>query len=176
MTPSRWIILIAVIMSAFLVFMAVDHEQRRQNGAEIILDMEPVDPRSLFRGHYVIIRTDLHRLNKDLPHDEITYKKGQTIYVSLKEGEQKNWIPVSYHHTRPKNDEYVIKGRIKHNRNTLRVVYNIESYFADKKNAKALENQVREHKMRLIVSLSKDGRAVIKGIEVDGKRQLDTLY
>ncbi len=175
MSKSRLLILIALLMTAFLGFMVIDHEHRRRSGTEIILDMEPVDPRSLFRGHYVRVLTPLRRLDTTSLAGKNDFTKGQQIYVTLQSGENGSWSPVSLLTSAPKGKTVFIQGRVLRPGKRISVRYNIESYFADKKTAKRLEKQVREHKMRLIVSLGKDGRAVIKGIEIDGVRQLDTL-
>ncbi len=189
MSASKRLLIAFAIMTGFLLYMAIDHEFRRSNGDEMVLDMEPVDPRSLFRGHYVRIRTDAHQLNPNGLSGDDEFVKGQNIYVALEVDDEGSWHPNAIFHDQPKPPYAFIKGIVssvaRYQRkvgeiNTsvyrLSVQYNIESYFADKASAKNLETLVRDHKMRLILSVGPDGRAVIKGIEIDGERQLDTLY
>jgi uncharacterized membrane-anchored protein len=181
MTQSRWLLVIAGLMSIFLLYMATSHEWQRRQGTEIVLDMEPVDPRSLFRGHYVRIRTNLHTLNAPDFKGADNFKKGQAIYVSLQKNEAGNWTPVSLSHSRPKTDAVFIVGRVGFINDwaevkKIGVTYNIESYFADQKTAKDLEKQLSDHDMKLIVALGKTGKAVIKGIQIDDVRQVDSLW
>ncbi len=186
-SPAHRLLVVFAIMSGFLLYMAMDHEHRRSTGTEVVLDMEPVDPRSLFRGHYVNVQTPLHQLEPDSLQGDDGFTRGQTIYVSLSQQEGGAWIPTKITH-RPDTDAIFIKGIVQNeyirtnfdndpSTDTIQieVQYNIESYFADEASAKHLETQVSDHKMRLIISVGKDGRAIIKGIEIDGERQLDTL-
>ncbi len=189
LSPTQRLLIVFAIMSGFLLFMAIDHEHRRNSGTEVVLDMEPVDPRSLFRGHYVRIRTSIHQLEPHALQGENDFTRGQTIYVSVAIQENGNWEPVAITHKQPGADTIFIKGIVKSTYTSqvfsetprpdnlqINVQYNIESYFADEVSAKRLEAQVRDHKMRLILSVGGDGRAIIKGIEIDGQRQLDTLW
>ncbi|PHS29342.1 MAG: hypothetical protein COA85_01355 [Robiginitomaculum sp.] len=176
MKPAFWIFLIAAAMSAFLLYMVVHHENLRHDGQEIILDMEPIDPRSLFRGHYVRIQTPLSQLDPEKLQGDDTFKKGQLIYVTIEPDQNGSWNAVSLSHHRPTSPQTFIKGRVKRAHSRLRILYNIESYFADQKTAKGLEEQLADHQMRLIIALSKDGNAVIKGIQIDGERQMDRLW
>ena len=110
MSQSRWLIVIAGLMSIFWVFMATSHEWQRRQGTEIVLDMEPVDPRSLFRGHYVRIQTNLHTLDAPDLKGENNFKRGQAIYVTLQQNEAGHWTPVSLYHSRPKTNVIFIAG------------------------------------------------------------------
>ena len=181
MSQSRWLLVIAGLMSVFLLFMATSHEWQRRQGTEIVLDMEPVDPRSLFRGHYVRIRTKLHTLDAPDLKGADDFKKGQAIYVSLQKNEAGQWAPASLSHSRPHTDAVFIAGRVLGINDwadikKIGVAYNIESYFADLKTAKGLEKQLRDHDMKLIIALGKTGKAVIKGIQIDDVREVDSLW
>jgi len=176
MKPAFGIFLIAAAMSAFLIYMVVHHENQRRDGQEIILSMEPIDPRSLFRGHYVRVQTPLSLLEPKNLQGDNSFERGQIIYVTIEPNQNGNWEAVSLSHQRPTSSQTFIKGRVKRAHKRLRVVYNIESYFADKASAKLLEKQLADHEMRLIIALGKDGNAVIKGIQIDGERQMDRLW
>lgn len=79
-------LIVSAMQSAVLAYMVVDRAQLLQNGREIILDVLPVDPRSLFRGDYVILnygplsRID-GKLFTDIPEDT------RTVYVTARKGE-----------------------------------------------------------------------------------------
>jgi len=180
---------LCAVLTAFLLSMIWGHQQARNNGAEIILDMEPVDPRSLFRGHYVIIRTPLNRIDTDDVPDHPPFKAGDKIFVSLApanetkptEENKEKWIVTALSKHLPTDSDVFIQGRVSRNseRNdngtTYRIQYNIESYFADKVSALALEKKVEESKMRVILAVDENGKAVIRGLEIDGTRFIDEL-
>lgn len=177
---------LCAVLTAFLLSMIWGHQQARNNGTEIILDMEPVDPRSLFRGHYVIIKTPLHeiKLIDVLGGDD--FNKGDKIFVSLTKGQSENFVISSITKQQPAEGAIFIQGRVwsywkiiqdftGHSDKTINIQYNIESYFADKVSALALEKKVEESKMRIILAVDKNGKAVIRGLEIDDERFIDEL-
>ncbi|MBL4616161.1 MAG: GDYXXLXY domain-containing protein [Robiginitomaculum sp.] len=173
---------LCAVLTAFLLSMIWGHQQARNNGTEIILDMEPVDPRSLFRGHYVIIRTPLNIIELDQYYGDNDFKVGDKVFVSLTKVEADQWQISSVNKQQPEAGSNFIQGRVNHYRSSskkwpqrIRVKYNIESYFADKVSALALEKKVSESKMRIILAVDENGKAVIRGLEIDGTRFIDEL-
>lgn len=196
--------LIVVSMTAFLAFMVARHADLRENGAEIILPMEPVDPRDILLGYYVIIRTPAHELDTaqiDGPQDG--WAPGDAVYVSLSEAED-GWRPSGAYRT-PPDDGTFLQGRVASansfsdmreveaeeddrpwrmrrepvpgtQRQQLDVHYNLERYYTDAETAAELEALRREMRMRLIVSVGENGAAVIKGLEIDGEARYETLF
>src|SRR5690606_26923443 len=70
MTANRrtlWlgIALVALLQAGALLWMIWDRASLLANGREIVLDVVPVDPRSLFRGDYVILGYDISRFNTE---------------------------------------------------------------------------------------------------------------
>lgn len=197
------LIVIALAMTAFLVVMVARHTQARTSGYEIILDMEPVDPRDLLLGYYVIIRTPVHNLDTGaLDGPQTGWREGDRAFVRLAETGTGSVEPIGVYRQRPE-DGVFLQGRVSSantrwdwaerdndpvtgewrpreriegtQRQTLRIHYNLERYFADAAQAQALENLRNEDRIRLIVSLDRNGLAVIKGLEIDGVRQLERL-
>jgi uncharacterized membrane-anchored protein len=178
MKRSLSLLALCAVLTGFLVWMVWDHQHARTSGQEIILDMEPVDPRSLFRGHYVTIRTPLHQIEKTLSPRDLEVKKGDTIFVVLQQYDSGNhWVVIEVLNEKPKDvDAIYLQGRIRWKSDeSYSILYNFESYFADKTSAKALEKKVQDSKMRVILSVAPDGKAVIKGLEIDGVRFVDKL-
>ena len=75
-----------------------------------------------------------------------------------------------------------VEGRVRYASNAddepgqwLTVHYNIERYFASPEAALELEGLRNEGRLRLVVSVSESGAAVIKGLEIDGEDHLDAL-
>jgi len=180
-TRALSLLALSAVLTGFLLWMVWDHERARSNGAELVLDMEPVDPRSLFRGYYVIIRTPLHRLNLNEYDSDNGFEKGDPVFVSLSTNQDGNWTPQAISKNQPQTDGMWIQGRVKgvnkpkDETQWIRIQYNIESYFADKDSAKELEKKIEDSKMRIILSIDAKGNAVIRGLEIDGKRLIDRL-
>lgn len=194
---KRPVLLLALTaaLTAFLVFMVASHENARRSGTEIIVGMEPVDPRSLFRGHYVRIRSDLQSIDYADVKGETGFEKGDRVFVSITGNNDDGWQAASLSNTRPDTGTF-LQGRVqrviykytrtkaedgdterKKTEKGIRVRYAVESYFAAKAEAKALETKMRDqdHKMRLILAVDKNGKAVIRGLEIDGERYIDKL-
>lgn len=174
---------IAVLMSLFLIGMVVTHASARAGGTEVRLSMEPVDPRDLLLGHYVVLQTPLHRLSlSEIGGDtEHGWRPGERIWVALTESEGV-FNPVSIHRRQP--DGISIQGRVLHSApgwtmdagTVLTVRYNLERYFASPEDALALEQLRNESRLRLIVSVGSDGSAIIRGLEIDGEDHIDRLF
>lgn len=117
MTRPARLILAAIAMSAVLAAMVALHAHNRASGTEIELPMEPVDPRDLLLGHYVEIRTPLHRLDTrgfDAPHEG--WQPGDTVFVALQPGADGHWQPAAIHRSEPpaRSGELYLRGRVHH--------------------------------------------------------------
>lgn len=197
--------LIVLAMTVFLGAMIARPAALRANGTEIILPMEPVDPRDMLLGYYVIIRTPAHELNtRALDGPDTGWRQGDVVYVALEEAED-GWRPNGAFHDRPRGGVF-LQGRVASvyttsdmrdiepdeedddswrvrrepipgtERQELSVVYNLERYYAEADTARALEGMRRENRLRLIVAVGDDGAAVIKGLEIDGEAQIQSLF
>ncbi len=197
--------LIVLAMTVFLGAMIARPASLRANGTEIILPMEPVDPRDMLLGYYVIIRTPAHDLDtRALDGPETGWRQGDTIYVTLEEASD-GWRPVGAFPDRPRGGVF-LQGRVTSayttsdmreiepdaededrwrarrepvpgtERQELSVVYNLERYYAEAETARALEDMRRADRLRLIVAVGDDGAAVIKGLEIDGEAQIQSLF
>ena len=173
---------IALLMSLFLAGMVVTHASARAGGTEVRLSMEPVDPRDLLLGHYVIIQTPVHRLSLDGLGGDTghSWQRGDSIWVVLTESEGV-FNPVSVHRRQPEG--LSIQGRVFFSSPgwtdegpVLTVRYNLERYFASPEDALALEELRNESRLRLIVSVGSDGSAIIRGLEIDGEDHIDRLF
>jgi uncharacterized membrane-anchored protein len=191
---------IVLAMTVFLAALVARHVDLRENGTEIILPMEPVDPRDLLLGYYVIIRTPAHELDtRALAGPDADWREGAAIYVTLSEAAD-GWRPDGAYPERPREGVF-LQGRIRSvytrsdmreveredgwtmrepvpgtEHDVLEVVYNLERYYADAETAAALDVMRNEDRLRLIVSVGADGAAVIKGIEIDGEPRYETLF
>lgn len=159
---------------AVLGSMVWDRVSLLQNGREIELDVVPVDPRSLFRGDYVILSYDISRF--DGGKVEGTTPRGQPIYVTIERDAAGKWQVLRAAAKPPANGTAVtLKARTERWRfgpvrpgTPVQAQYGIESYFIPEGTGRALEKLVREKRITAVVAVGKDGTAALKGLKVDG--------
>lgn len=185
------LLLVPVILTAALVAMIAQRMDLLNTGTEIELRTNPVDPRSLFRGDYVILTYPISLIeNLDFPGDH-DFKKGDKIYVTLTStgGE---WVAIAAHKTLPGvgGENVVIAGRVQYSNNLqcdelppmsdrkctdterISVKYGIESFFVPEGAGRPIEHQRNEGKVSVTVAISADGKAGLKSLLVDG----ETVY
>jgi uncharacterized membrane-anchored protein len=194
--PRRWdlrsglgrfalgLCLVALLQSAVLAWMVYDRITLIRSGKEIVLDIVPVDPRSLFRGDYVILNYPVSRIDRDVPGGGQVFRSGDTIFVTLKRSEAKDtapagragWSVAAVSKDYPDNispEQIVLRGRVRHSGRPMTVRYGVESYFVPEGEGKSLENAVRERKLQVLVAVATDGEAAIKALLVDGELQYE---
>lgn len=172
MKLSIRLILVAAAMSAFLIAMIADHNIRRTTGNEVILNLEPVDPRDILAGYFVILSTPIHQIDLVEIAGDDEFSADGDIYVVVEPGENGSWQPVAVY-SAPPSDGLYIHGKVQSaSAEHVSAHYNLERYYADEETARALEERRRTDRasMRLIVSVSGDGRAIIRGLEIEGER------
>lgn len=168
------LILVALIQSLALCWMIYERISLISAGREIVLDIVPVDPRSLFRGDYVILNYGISRLNLTDLNGDKGFRRGAVIFVTLqKRTGQAAWQPLSATRKYPRSvdkDQVIIRGEVRAGRDdNLRVKYGIETYFVPEGQGKTLEKQVRERKLQVLVAVGANGDAAIKGLVLDGE-------
>lgn len=172
---------VALVQSLALCWMVYDRVSLIATGREIVLETVPVDPRSLFRGDYVILNYEISGLKlADIGGDK-DFGRDDDIFVTLKKGDGGAWQAISAskaYPSRPKEGHVVLRGRARPWRvGDVRVKYGIEAYFVPEGVGKALEEQVRERKLQVLVAVGADGEAAIKGLLVDGELKYEeTLF
>lgn len=188
---NLWIAVAAVALSQALVlaYMIWDRASLLANGREVVLEVIPVDPRSLFRGDYVILAYQLSRV--ELPPGTKPPKRGDDYYVVVEKAPEQaaagqtspnqnpNWQVVASSTTPPqdvKPDQVVIKGRVEYTSTpaekpqTVDVRYGIESFFVPEGTGRELEKMVGDRKLSAIIAVGEDGKPAIKGLLSEGKR------
>lgn len=178
----KWLAVIAVaaIQSLVLGWMVFDRVVLLRTGKEVVLDVVPVDPRSLFRGDYVILGYDISSVEGRLLSGAID--SGQVLYVTIAMDADAKWKPVAISPAWPAKIEpgqMVLKARSETtvaNATSppaiIRVRYGIESYFVPEGTGRVLETQVRDRRIAALVAVDRSGNSAIKGLKVDGQ----TIY
>jgi len=176
--------MVALVQSAVLASMVWDRVTLLRKGQEVVAEVIPVDPRSLFRGDYVIMTYPFNIVPSSMLGAEERPWAGRTIYVGLvREGEiwkvgAAAWDRASLagHTGGP-----VLKGHTERRWRgfwlgrspDISVRYGIESYFVPEGKGLELEKLVREKRLAAILAVDAGGNVAIKGLQIDGKRVYD---
>lgn len=169
---------VAAVQTAILAWMVWDRVSLLRSGREVVVDVVPVDPRSLFRGDYVRFSYDFARIDKEV-RDVTLPGAGNPIFVLLEQTGDGKWkiLKAAATAIAGADDRHVLlKGQIQRGWTTrhpdsrpIDVRYGIESYFVPEGEGRELEKLVREKRISVILAVGRDGTAAIKGILADGK-------
>ena len=171
--------LIAALMQCgILGYMIQSRASILQNGTEVILKTEPVDPRDLMRGDYVTLGYSITRF----PASEIEgglntyFKEASPVYVALKKGEGGIWeksraAVTPFSDLKP--DEVLIAGRAENGftpqtSDILRVSYGIERFYVPEGEGKPIEEGQSERRIMAKVMVDGTGKAQMKALMDNG--------
>lgn len=191
MTSRFGLALLALVIgqSLFLAAMIQDRVTLLRSDHVVTLKTEPIDPRDIFRGDYVILNYEISRLSLDTLEGDDGFAQGDTIYVELTPAGA-IWQPVAAWRERrnPSPGNEIIRGRVSWviegrpvtapadgeeapciDCNSATVAYGIESYFVPEGEGRELEDQRNAGSLTVDVALGSDGEAAIKGLRLDGE-------
>ncbi|MEO5324148.1 GDYXXLXY domain-containing protein [Mesorhizobium sp. CC13] len=192
---SRYKLIVAAIVLAlaqigFLGWMIAGRAALLRSGQEVLLKVEPVDPRDLLRGDYVRLGYDISRLPAErianLPEGETTSAEGP-IVVRLKKDADGFWRAVSAWLgsaalTPAAADEVDLRGEISGGwslapGSEIGVEYGIERFYVPEGEGLAIERDMRMRSFGIRVAVGKDGSGQIKAL-MDGDTMLfeEPLY
>lgn len=175
----RWFIggalIAAVLQTGALGKIIYDRAELIRNGTEVVLQSGMVDPRDLFRGHYVVLNLTIGRLpaNDVKVVGELEYK--DDVFLSLKKGEEEFWIADTLYGEFPSDvSGPVIRGEYQSTRSPSsiqnhRIRFPVDRFYAEKSRAKDLEKVRRDRNLGVVIALDGKGNAAIKGISVEGE-------
>lgn len=178
--------LVVVLQTVSLVTMVGMKQRTLATGTPVLLETRPIDPRSLFRGDYVILGYAIGALEQQDFPNTANFERHDTIYVLLRPGDQ-YWEPVSIHRDRPEipDGHVAIKGDVEGNwgiwrdgesRPGIRVRYGIENYFVPEGEGRELERP-GDKTVSILAAVDSRGNAGIKAVLVDGEiRYEETLF
>ncbi len=192
----------AALQTAAIGWIVWDRISLLKNGREIVLPIIPVDPRSLFRGDYVILDYPVTAVAAHLMSPAMKAAKPAIFYVTLKNTDG-GWEPMAFSEKPPASDanQITLKARMRYSwsESTRRrpvaaagtaagpatatpvtppdlvynVRYGIESYFVPEGKGLALEALAREKKLAAVIAVDARGNSAIKGLMIDGKLQYE---
>jgi uncharacterized membrane-anchored protein len=173
---KSFVILAVILQLIVLAYMAGEREYILRNGKVIHLRTAPIDPRDMFRGDYVRLNYEISRIpvNRLKGVDSVgELKKGDKIFVSLKEGPNGLYELLDAGLAKPANGIY-LAGRLPYPYRTLRasnpvwINYGIEAYFVEQGRGRAIEKRRGNRTdvqipLEMEIAVSPGGKSVIKG-------------
>ncbi len=170
-------ILTAVILQALvLAYMAGEREYILKTGKMIYLRTAPVDPRDIFRGDYVRLNYEMSRIAADRLEDAGDSKeirKGEKIYVGLKEGHNGLYEMAYARFEKPEGGLYLTGRSPNHHQipnpgYPIGINYGIEAYFVEQGAGRAIEKRrgtrtETQVPLEMAIAVGSDGKSVISG-------------
>lgn len=164
-----WILIAAQVV--FLVGITFTSYAVGWFGKEIRIETEPIDPRDLFYGDYVILNYDISRLDQSLwMEQEPIPKENSAVYVVMKPSSSDPdpvYQAVGVYRSKPNTtaDEVVLRGKLDYNfSNQLHIRYGIERYYVPENTGKELEEHVGDMTVR--IKSASWGQPVIQELEL----------
>ncbi|MCK1712963.1 MULTISPECIES: GDYXXLXY domain-containing protein [unclassified Bradyrhizobium] len=170
-----------LVQCALLILMVADRTQILRGGLEVTLQTQPVDPRDLLRGDYVVLRYDISQLPAGALAGQPAAERNPVMFVKLAPNANGLYEAVSVHAepvpvTAP---EVLIRGHLAYGTSCgsagrafcdkLTIRYGLESYFVPEGEGKKLEQARNQQKLRVVASVLPSGRAAIKRLLLDGQ-------
>ena len=176
--------LFVLTVSAQLIIpgkMIFDQEQILAHGKEFKFKTAPVDPNDPFRGKYIDLRFKENTLGVSNYGD---WKKGQEIFVVIKENQEGFAIPLRVWIKEPSNEKHYLSAKIQSVKATkdeynqltgteIRIQYPFERFYMEESKAKAAEDIYRksnrdEKSLTYALVNIKKGKASLKDVMIDG--------
>ncbi|MCP3404484.1 GDYXXLXY domain-containing protein [Bradyrhizobium sp. CCGB01] len=178
--PKAVLFGVAVLLQCILLMLMVaDRMQILREGREVTLQTQPVDPRDLLRGDYVVLRYDISQLPAGALAGTPAAERNPAVFVRLAPNANGLYEAVSVHAapvavTAP---EILIRGRVSYSCGStgrtfcdkLTIKYGLESYFVPEGEGKKLEQARNQQKLRVVAAVLPSGRAAIKRLLLDGE-------
>jgi uncharacterized membrane-anchored protein len=149
-------------------------------GETVLLKVEPVDPRDLMRGDYVILSYDISRVPKDgiegIPDAKSAswrswsrdqWMEERTVYVTLEpDADGKPWrgVKTSIH---PPASGRFIRGKYVRRWGGPRIQFGIEAFYVQEGAGKELEQARNVRRLVAAVALLPSGKAALRGVRVE---------
>ncbi|PYE88133.1 GDYXXLXY domain-containing protein [Phyllobacterium leguminum] len=177
---KHWLFGMAALAALFqsgILYAAIENRASiLRDGKDIVLLTQPVDPRDLMRGDYVILGYAI----SSIPRSQITGTPDSDhadIYVAMKPGADGNW-QLSRASFQPIGDiapdEVVLKGQTRFPVPTqpgalVSVNYGIERYYIPEGEGARIDEAQRQRNIQAVVAVSPSGASQIKALRENGQ-------
>lgn len=181
---------LALVQIGFLSWIIAGRAAILRNGKEVLLKVEPVDPRDLLRGDYISVNNNISRipvkLIANIPLGRVTSNDSELV-VRLKKGADGYWQPTAaWFDQAPApavSDEADIVGHVADGWDlrspdmTIAPEYGIDRFYVPEGEGMAIQSDVRVRPFGIKLALAADGTAQIKAL-MDGDKTLfeEPLY
>ena len=170
---ARLILVLAIVFQTLvLVVMIARRSWPLLTGKTVLLRVEPVDPRDLFRGDYVILSYTFNRVSSEalnqlnLKNKYYYANRESEIYAVLEpDTDEKHWRLKEYSLSRPESGTF-LKGILY---SSGWAVFGIESFYVQEGKGHDYENAIRDKKLSTEVAVGSDGEAVVKKLIIEEK-------
>jgi uncharacterized membrane-anchored protein len=175
---SRYLVAIAIAVAlvqiGVLASMIMSRAAILRDGREVVLEVQPVDPRDLLRGDYVRLGYNISSLPIELferAASDPVELDSDTVYVRVRPEEGGIWQPVAARFGEPPRSpvgekEVDIRGttlvRNISGSTQISVDYGIERFYLPEGEGRPIEEGLGERSFRMAVAVSGDGTAQIK--------------
>ena len=185
MRPA-WLLISAAVVAAlqigFLSWTISGRASVLRDGREVLLQVQPIDPRDLLRGDFVILGYDISNLQVSLfanPPSGDPDSSEKPVWVVLRKGADGVFHPASAALDRLElkdiqPDDVVIRGTTNGwpaSGGPVFVQYGLERFYLPEGEGKQIENDMRERPFFVVASVTDDGTAQIKAFK-DGETTL----
>ncbi len=174
--------ILAIALQVVIVFAIIIFKVSiLSGGTDILLRIEPVDPRDMLRGDYATFQySNISNLDSYISGGQ-QIRNGDTVYVVLRQS-GKYWMAQNVQKTKPISGEIALKGKVasggietqsdilsnqRFGGSRIHIVYGIEEYFIPEGKGQGFSFFNKEAAARVVVDES--GNAVLKQIFVDDK-------
>lgn len=164
----KLLVLVLALQSAWVIATVLKQEHALAHGQAILLETEPVDPRDLLSGDYVILNYKISNLPFGLFSPVLTndLPQGKRVYVLLEQhGEFHEAIRASLAPMKPASGQVMLKGHSVYgwSHDKVRVEYGLERFYVHE----GTGNLRGKLTAQIVVPDSSQGQ--VKQVFVDGK-------
>ncbi|MHB2264719.1 GDYXXLXY domain-containing protein [Aliihoeflea sp. PC F10.4] len=170
------IILTAVVISllqiAFIGWMIAGRAAILRDGTDVTMVVEPIDPRDLLRGDYVVLSYPVSALRGDLAPKGA--RAGDTIYVRVAPAEDGTFRPIAARMGSPpeaalQEGEVDIRGAVRSSIfGMVRSDFGIERFYVPEGEGRGIEGNMRQDRFEVVVAVAADGSAQIRSLLHEG--------
>ena len=166
---KKILILILGVQSLLLLAVASWNEFSLRTGTVVLLEVQPVDPRDLLRGDYLVLNYKISEIPSsmlNLSASDATYN-GAKVYVWLeKKGSYHVVKKATLQKIKPELGDLCLEGRLSQGRagsHYFHINYGLESYFVPEGTGQPVGTLTAK------VAITHSGTARIKEILINGK-------
>ena len=168
-------VVLALVQIGFLSWIIAGRASVLRSGQEVLLKVEPIDPRDLLRGDYVVVNYEIRNVPvaivSNAPTDG-TVERDTPIFVRLGKDNDGYWRARSASLRapagQPADGEIDIRGTISSgpfgSELAYGVGYGINRYYVPEGQGKAIEADMRERPFGILAAIASDGTPHIKAL------------